>query len=140
MKGQVLIRRRGKAIPADEPELAAALGEGGPPEHSTAVPLKEQDHDYVLTKRDIRALKSLAKSYERTIDYLYMRNRFWRNLLFDLVNGMARGLGLAIGITILAFILFYILKSLEVLDLPYIGDFIAQLLEYIEDVRHIKNY
>ncbi|NLF80796.1 MAG: hypothetical protein GX572_06360 [Clostridia bacterium] len=139
MKGQVLIRRRGKAIPADEPELAAVLGEGMATEHAV-VPHQEQDHDYVLTKRDIRALKSLAKSYERTIDYLYMRNRFWRNLFFDLVKGMSRGLGIAIGITILAFILFYILKSLEVLDLPYIGDFIAQLLEYIEDVRHIKNY
>jgi|WetSurMetagenome_2_1015567.scaffolds.fasta_scaffold972771_1 hypothetical protein len=139
MKGQVFIRRRGKTTLTEEPGLAASLGEAASTDNTaTAEVVKEPESDYVLTKRDVRALKSLAKSYERTIDYLYTRNRFWRNIFFNLVNGMARGLGIAIGITVLAFIVYYILKSLQVLELPYIGDFIAQLLEYIEDVRHLN--
>lgn len=95
-------------------------------------------NEYVLTKDDIRALKRLARDYERTIDYYYLRNKPGRNILVGLVNGMARGLGIAIGITVLAFIVYYILKSLQVLDLPFIGNFIADLLDYIEDVRNIS--
>ena len=76
--------------------------------------------------------------YEKTIDYYYLRNKPGRNILVGLVNGMARGLGIAIGITVLAFIVYYILKSLQVMDLPFIGNFIADLLDYIEDVRNIS--
>lgn len=95
-------------------------------------------NEYVLTKDDIRALKHLARDYEKTIDYYYLRNKPGRNILVGLVNGMARGLGIAIGITVLAFIVYYILKSLQVMDLPFIGNFIADLLDYIEDVRNIS--
>ena len=88
-----------------------------------------------LTKEDIRALKTLAIDFERTLDYYHLRNRPWRNIGLGLVNGMARGLGFAVGLTVLAFILVSIIQSLNLLNIPIIGDFLADLLEYIDGVR-----
>ena len=88
-----------------------------------------------LTKDDIRALKALAIDFERTLDYYHLRNHPWRNIVLGLVNGMARGLGFAVGLTVLAFILVSIIQSLNLLNIPIIGDFLADLLEYIDGVR-----
>ncbi len=56
-------------------------------------------------------------------------------LWLGLLSGMARGLGFAIGFTLLALIFIYILRGL--VDLPLIGNFIAELLSYIESVNKI---
>ena len=48
---------------------------------------------------------------------------------------MARGLGFAVGLTVLAFILVSIIQSLNLLNIPIIGDFLADLLEYIDGLR-----
>lgn len=53
----------------------------------------------------------------------------WINFLI----GLARGLGMAIGLTILAALLIYILNSL--IDLPLIGKRIAKLIEVIEQYQ-----
>ncbi|MEG1537208.1 MAG: DUF5665 domain-containing protein [Clostridiales bacterium] len=73
-------------------------------------------------------------------DYIYYTLHPWRMIFNNLLAGMAKGFGLAIGFTVLAFIAFYVLRSLNVLELPYIGDFIADLLEYIDTVRGIRPY
>lgn len=95
-----------------------------------------------LTKMDIRALKHLARDYEKALDYYYMRHKPWRNIILGLITGMSQGLGIAIGITVLAFILISIMRSLQVLDLPFLGDFLARLLDYIDHARSggIYNY
>ena len=58
----------------------------------------------------------------------------WLNLL----GGMARGVGFSIGFTVLVALLLSILNLLVGLDLPLIGDFIARLMEYVEDARSIR--
>ena len=99
----------------------------------TVTDLKTPEEE--LTKEDIRALKTLAIDFETTLDYYQLRNRPWRNIGLGLVNGMARGLGFAVGLTVLAFILVSIIQSLNLLNIPIIGDFLADLLEYIDGVR-----
>ena len=99
---------------------------------------KTAEPEEELTKEDIRALKTLAVDFERTLDYYYLRNKPWRNIALGLVNGMARGLGFAIGLTVLAFILISIIRSLNLLDIPVIGDFLADLLVYIDEVHGLS--
>ena len=53
---------------------------------------------------------------------------FWMNLL----GGIGRGFGFAVGFSILGFLAIALLRALDVLNLPLIGDFITQLLEYIQ--------
>jgi hypothetical protein len=56
-----------------------------------------------------------------------------RVFLINLLAGIGRGFGFAIGFTLLGFIGFYIIKSLDFLNLPLIGDFIADLMRYVEN-------
>ena len=85
----------------------------------------------------MRTIRRLALDFERAIDYYYLRQRPGRHIILGLVNGMARGVGFAIGVSVLAFVLVQILQALNVLELPIIGDFIARLLDYVEEARRI---
>lgn len=66
------------------------------------------------------------------IAYLSSPKRMiWRSLLL----GIARGVGSAIGFTILGAAVFILLKNLADQNLPVIGDFIARILELVEKSR-----
>ena len=52
---------------------------------------------------------------------------FWQNFLL----GIARGFGMAIGFTILAAFVIYLLQHFLVWNLPVIGDFLAQLADIV---------
>lgn len=53
----------------------------------------------------------------------------WTNF----VRGVASGLGMAVGFTILGALLIYLLKSMVGLNLPLIGQFIAQLVKIVQE-------
>ena len=58
-----------------------------------------------------------------------------RMFFLNLLAGMARGLGFAIGMTILAALLIFLLR--RIVNIPYLGKFIAQLLEVVEVQRSL---
>lgn len=66
-------------------------------------------------------------------EYVDLLNNPKRLLYVNFVGGLARGLGTAIGLTILAAIFFYMLN--KTVNLPLIGKYIAELIEIIEDQR-----
>ncbi len=96
---------------------------------------EDLEEEIVLSKKDIREIKRLVRCYEHTLDYLAQRSRPLRWIWINLLGGMAKGFGIALGITVLAFIAIKILDSLQVFDLPIIGNFIAELIEYINSVQ-----
>lgn len=55
----------------------------------------------------------------------------WKNF----ISGISKGIGIAIGISILGAILLVILKNIVALNLPVIGKFISDLIEIIESHR-----
>ncbi len=54
-----------------------------------------------------------------------------RMLLMNFLSGIAKGVGVAIGFTILGAILVIILQSLVVLNIPVIGNFIAEIVRIV---------
>lgn len=56
------------------------------------------------------------------------RRLFWINFW----SGVARGLGMAIGFTILAAIVLILLQRAILLNLPVIGDFIADIVQIVQ--------
>ncbi|MGI6468708.1 MAG: DUF5665 domain-containing protein [Syntrophomonadaceae bacterium] len=56
------------------------------------------------------------------------RRLFWINFW----SGIARGLGMAIGFTILAAVVLYLLQRVILLNLPLIGDFIADIVQIVQ--------
>lgn len=61
----------------------------------------------------------------------YMENRK-RWLVRNFVDGLARGVGMAIGFTILGAVVVIILQDLAKRNLPVIGDFLAQIVNIVQ--------
>lgn len=76
----------------------------------------------------------LAAYFERLNfgKYVEILHKPRRIFAINFFAGVARGFGFAIGFTLLGFLAVYILNRLNLLNLPIIGDFIAQLLHYVE--------
>lgn len=53
----------------------------------------------------------------------------------NLIAGISRGVGIGIGITIITAIIVIILKKLIMLNIPVIGDYIADIVEIVENSR-----
>jgi hypothetical protein len=58
-----------------------------------------------------------------------------RLLRSHFLNGLAKGVGMAVGFSILGAILIIVLQNLATRNLPLIGDFLAQLMEIVKEVR-----
>ena len=65
-------------------------------------------------------------------DYLLLLEKPAYLLWVNFLAGIARGLGMAIGFTILGAFAVIILQQMELLNLPIIGNFISELLKYID--------
>jgi hypothetical protein len=55
-----------------------------------------------------------------------------RMIFLNLIAGIARGFGLAIGFTILGAIVFYLLQRLVILNLPIIGGLISEVVKLVQ--------
>ena len=53
-------------------------------------------------------------------------------LLVQFLGGMARGLGMAVGFTVLGAALIMLLNRLAQRNLPVIGDFLAQIVDIVQ--------
>lgn len=64
-------------------------------------------------------------------EYISYLNNPRRMLLINFASGLVRGLGIAIGASILAGIALIVLRRLVFLNLPVIGGFIAELVKVV---------
>lgn len=76
---------------------------------------------------------SIELEKAKMADYVDLMNNPKKLLYTNFIGGLARGLGTAIGLTILAAILFYMLK--QTVNVPLVGEYIADLLDIIENYR-----
>lgn len=84
-------------------------------------------------------IENLSKKMDniRIAEYVELNTNPKRLILMNFVLGLARGVGMGIGFTLLSgliiALLAYILRSW--VNLPYIGKLIADLIEIIENYR-----
>ncbi|MFD2116205.1 DUF5665 domain-containing protein [Paenibacillus yanchengensis] len=87
-------------------------------------------------------LERIASDMEKTkmAEYVDLLNRpmslIWRNLL----AGTARGVGIAIGFTFFAATILYFLQILGALNIPIIGDYIADIVRIVQIQLEGKAY
>ena len=53
-----------------------------------------------------------------------------------MLAGVFRGVGIGIGVTIITAILIMLLRHIVTLNIPIIGEYIADIVEIVEDNRH----
>jgi hypothetical protein len=68
----------------------------------------------------------------RIAEYMELLERPGKLILINFIAGLARGLGIAIGATVIFAIVLNLLHQLILLNIPGIGDFIAQILHAVE--------
>ncbi|MDQ0495042.1 DUF5665 domain-containing protein [Paenibacillus brasilensis] len=85
-------------------------------------------------KRLNKRLDQIADTLERAEfrDILENYSSTKRRIMSNLTAGIARGLGLTLGTVVILALLAWLLSFLVQLNLPVIGDYIAELLEYIK--------
>lgn len=79
-------------------------------------------------------IKALSKNIKKLKlgEYIEMLNKPRKIAYSNFVWGLWRGLGMAIGFTILGAVILYFLKHLVALNLPWIGGFIAAIVKLVQ--------
>lgn len=79
-------------------------------------------------------VRELAFNMEKMklAEYVDLLGKPYKLLYINFISGIARGFGMAIGFAILGAILVLMLQKLVTLNLPLIGDFIAELVKIVQ--------
>lgn len=95
---------------------------------------------YLNNKSSIREpdkskIEKAAEKIEhiRIAEHMEMTTNPKKVIYMNFISGLARGLGMGIGFTILAGIVIYLLRSW--VNLPFVGKIVADLLDIIDGYR-----
>ncbi|MGI6226424.1 MAG: DUF5665 domain-containing protein [Peptococcales bacterium] len=94
------------------------------------------------TKRLEGLLKKLSLDLEKMklAEYVELLNNPKKLLWINFISGIARGLGTAIGFSILFAMFLYLLQKLILLKLPLISDFIADIVRMVQQNAQVPKY
>lgn len=68
----------------------------------------------------------------RIAEYVELTQKPGRILFLNFIGGLARGFGIAVGATLVFALLVELLRRLILLNIPGIGDFIAEIVRIVE--------
>lgn len=79
-------------------------------------------------------VERLSWALEKTslAEYAELWRRPWRMIWLNFLAGLARGLGMAVGFSILGAVLLYLLQGAFFRNLPVIGNYIADLVRIVQ--------
>lgn len=91
-----------------------------------------------LHARLLQQIDHLNRLLERAnlVEYMQLIQSPRRMLFLNFMAGVARGFGIAVGFTIIGAVFVYVLTRLASLNLPIIGEFIAQLVRIVDQQLH----
>lgn len=82
-----------------------------------------------------KKLDQISLNMEKTklVDYVYYLEHPRKMLIPNFIGGLARGFGIAIGFTLLAAFIIYILQWVVRWNLPIIGQFISDIVNIVKN-------
>lgn len=89
----------------------------------------------MFKKRIEKKIDKINKILEKAniVEISYVLGNKKEILKRNLIAGIARGIGIGIGITIITAIIVYLLRKLIMLNIPVIGDYIADIVSIVEN-------
>ncbi len=89
-----------------------------------------KEKDFLLEK-----IEKLSKDIEKMkiAEYVKLMESPWRLLKINFIAGVVRGLGMAVGFTIISAIVIYVLQRIALLNLPFISDIIADIVRMVRE-------
>jgi hypothetical protein len=93
---------------------------------------KAQDH--ALLSKIKEKVTDIAAQIERTqiADYVQLLNHPRRLIWTNLLAGISRGVGIALGFTIFATTIVYILNFIGALNIPIVGNYITEIVKHVQ--------
>jgi hypothetical protein len=91
-----------------------------------------------MQDRLLRSLEDKVNNLALTMEkinlseYVELLHNPWRLFWVNFLAGLARGVGIAIGGSLLVALLLYLLSQIAVLNLPLISDFIAEIVRLVQ--------
>jgi hypothetical protein len=93
----------------------------------------DSHEDFLLNRLNHRVARLLQEIDKFNIaEYMVLLNSPRRFFWINFLGGLARGLGAALGATILGAIIIFLLQRAVVLNLPLIGNFIAEIVKIVQ--------
>lgn len=91
--------------------------------------MKEEERDEIMKK-----LEEISERMQglNLAEYIEMVRSPRRMLVINFVSGLARGLGIAIGATVLGAIFLIFLLDLAQSNIPLIAEFVAKIIKIVE--------
>lgn len=83
-----------------------------------------------LPQEAVRFLQELSKVDLKRLSYLMQDRK--TQILYLFLSGIARGIGSAVGFAFLLVLSFILLRQLASKNLPLIGDFLAELVKFVQ--------
>ena len=80
----------------------------------------------------------IALEKMKLAEYVELLNRPARLFYINFFAGVARGLGMAVGFTILGALLILTLRKLQVLNIPVIGGLIAEIVRIVQSNLRLR--
>lgn len=93
--------------------------------------------EVVFMHKELERLEDQIKRFTSTLERMQLEEylRYIENtprlIRVNFISGLARGVGNAVGFTILGAILVVILKNIVVDNIPLIGEFLAEVLKIV---------
>ncbi|GIP39696.1 hypothetical protein J31TS4_29760 [Paenibacillus sp. J31TS4] len=107
-----------------------------------AGPVDKDEKQSLLLQQLSERVGKLASDLEkaRLADYVTMLERPKRMLWGHFLGGIARGFGIAVGFTLLTSTAIYLLQALGALNLPIVGDYIADIIQHVQASLDNRRY
>ena len=94
---------------------------------------KKRKRENLLLKQIDRLNRSLLES--NILDIAQLLGNRKKLLLTNLIAGISRGIGIGIGVTIITALLIMLLRKIVSLNIPIIGEYIADIVEIVQRSR-----
>ncbi|BBI34654.1 hypothetical protein KCTCHS21_40530 [Cohnella abietis] len=91
-----------------------------------------------LTKKLERLSVDMEKAQLK--EYVNLMQRPWQLIWKNFLSGLSRGVGIALGFTFFAATIVYLLQFLGALNLPIVGDYIADIVRIVQRQLEINPY
>ncbi len=101
--------------------------------------MSERINEKLLQNLMVR-IEKLAHSMEKAsiAEYIELYQKPRRMLYLSFLSGIARGFGLAIGFTIVGALFLYVMGRIASLNLPIVGEFIAEITRIVQNELAVR--
>lgn len=93
---------------------------------------RHSQNQLLITLQDKIDELALGMEKMKLAEYVRLLENPRRLMYVNFIAGLARGVGIAVGFTILGAVVLYFLRILVMWNLPLIGDFIAEIVRMVQ--------